>query len=162
MPARPSDPRTGLMRDAAQREALVRQVAPRAAGGDRRWLSEHARLLAGDGDTAARVAAALAPELAAAAARHPDRSRETCTEPVLRVTVDRERARFGAWYEMFPRSTAAEPGRHGTFRDVEARLPAVTAMGFDVLYLPPVHPIGRAFRKGPNNTLTAGPDHPGS
>ena len=76
--------------------------------------------------------------------------------------VERERARFGAWYEMFPRSAAAEPGRHGTFRDVEARLPYVAEMGFDVLYLPPIHPIGRAFRKGPNNTLTPGPNDPGS
>ena len=76
--------------------------------------------------------------------------------------VERQRARFGAWYEMFPRSCSPTPGRHGTFKDTEARLPYVAGMGFDVLYLPPIHPIGRAFRKGPNNTLTPGPDDPGS
>ena len=63
---------------------------------------------------------------------------------------------------MFPRSCSPEPGRHGTFKDVEARLPYVASMGFDVLYLPPIHPIGRAYRKGPNNTLTPGPHDPGS
>ena len=76
--------------------------------------------------------------------------------------VERERARFGAWYEMFPRSASLKPGRHGTFRDVEARLSYIADMGFDVLYLTPIHPIGRAFRKGPNNTLTPGPNDPGS
>ena len=80
----------------------------------------------------------------------------------LTIVVDRERARFGAWYELFPRSTAPVPGQHGTFRDVEARLPYVASMGFDVLYLPPIHPIGTAFRKGRNNTTTPAPDDPGS
>jgi starch synthase (maltosyl-transferring) len=69
----------------------------------------------------------------------------------LAVAVDRERARFSTWYELFPRSCSEEEGRHGTFADVEARLPYVASMGFDVLYLPPIHPIGHAFRKGPNN-----------
>ena len=70
----------------------------------------------------------------------------------LRVTVDREKARCSAWYEMFPRSAALEPGRHGTFRDCEARLDYVARLGFDVLYLPPIHPIGLSFRKGKNNS----------
>ena len=78
------------------------------------------------------------------------------------VVVDRERARFGAWYELFPRSSSPVPGRHGTFKDVDARLPYVASMGFDVLYLPPIHPIGRSFRKGPNNSTVAAPDDPGS
>ncbi len=69
---------------------------------------------------------------------------------------------FGAWYEMFPRSAGADPARSATFARGAARLPYVAAMGFDVLYLPPIHPIGRSFRKGPNNTLDAGPDDPGS
>ena len=72
--------------------------------------------------------------------------------PDLRVTVERERARFSAWYELFPRSTSPDPTRHGTFADVEARLPYVADMGFDVLYLPPVHPVGHTNRKGRNNT----------
>lgn len=80
----------------------------------------------------------------------------------LAVVVDRERAGFSSWYEMFPRSASETPGKHGTLKDVEARLPYVARMGFDVLYLPPIHPIGRAFRKGKNNTPEAGPDDVGS
>ena len=74
----------------------------------------------------------------------------------------RVRARFSTWYELFPRSCAAEPGRHGTLRDVEARLPYVAEMGFDVLYLPPIHPIGRSFRKGRTTRVTAEPGDVGS
>ena len=80
----------------------------------------------------------------------------------LRVIVERERARFGAWYEMFPRSAGTDPSRSATFKEAEARLPYVAAMGFDVLYLPPIHPIGTSFRKGRNNTVTAAPGDPGS
>ncbi|HZK67355.1 MAG TPA: alpha-amylase family glycosyl hydrolase, partial [Chloroflexota bacterium] len=80
----------------------------------------------------------------------------------LRIVVDRERARFSAWYELFPRSTSPDLGRPGSFRDLEARLPYVAEMGFDVLYLPPIHPIGRSFRKGKNNVVSAGPADPGS
>lgn len=80
----------------------------------------------------------------------------------LPVVVDRERARFSAWYELFPRSCASQPGRHGALQDCEARLPYVASLGFDVLYLPPIHPIGRTHRKGKNNSLEAGPDDPGS
>jgi len=78
------------------------------------------------------------------------------------VDVERERARFGAWYEMFPRSAGADPSRSATFDEAQARLPYVASMGFDVLYLPPIHPIGRSFRKGRNNALTAEPGDPGS
>jgi starch synthase (maltosyl-transferring) len=78
----------------------------------------------------------------------------TTSEPV-RLWVDRERALFGAWYELFPRSL-------GGFKGVMTRVPELAALGFDILYLPPIHPIGRTFRKGPNNTLDAGPDDPGS
>ncbi|MFW5878311.1 MAG: alpha-amylase family glycosyl hydrolase, partial [Myxococcota bacterium] len=80
----------------------------------------------------------------------------------LRVLVEREKARCSAWYEMFPRSASPEPGRHGTFRDVEARLPYVAEMGFDILYLPPIHPVGRTFRKGKNNAVVAEPGDVGS
>ncbi len=82
-------------------------------------------------------------------------------EPPLVVAVDRERARFSTWYELFPRS-AGKPGAHGTFADVEARLPYVASMGFDVLYLPPIHPIGITERKAPNNKPGAGRNDPGS
>jgi starch synthase (maltosyl-transferring) len=78
------------------------------------------------------------------------------------VWVDRERAAFSAWYELMPRSQSGDVNRHGTFDDVIARLPDIQEMGFDVLYFPPIHPIGKLNRKGKNNTLTPGPDDPGS
>jgi starch synthase (maltosyl-transferring) len=87
---------------------------------------------------------------------------EAATSKTVEVLVERERALFNAWYELFPRSWSPEAGSHGTLRDVEAQLDYVADMGFDIVYLPPVHPIGRAFRKGPDNTEVAGPDDPGS
>jgi starch synthase (maltosyl-transferring) len=108
-----------------------------------------------------RVAAALSPELSELVGLYPDRSHATRWPGALEVWVDRPRARFSAWYEMFPRS--AGPGtEHGTFADVEDRLPYVEKMGFDVLYLPPIHPIGVTNRKGPNNDPEADPGDPGS
>ncbi|MGI8649317.1 MAG: alpha-1,4-glucan--maltose-1-phosphate maltosyltransferase [Rubrobacter sp.] len=94
-------------------------------------------------------------------ARHTDRSVAT-TYQTREVIVDRVAARYAAWYEMFQRSQGTEPGRSATFRECEARLPEIAGMGFDVVYLLPPHPIGRSHRKGPNNTLNAGPDDPGS
>ncbi|MET1077685.1 MAG: alpha-1,4-glucan--maltose-1-phosphate maltosyltransferase [Pseudomonas sp.] len=82
--------------------------------------------------------------------------------PEYPVEVERERAQFASWYELFPRSQTSDPSRHGTFADVAQRLADIRDMGFDVLYFPPIHPIGRAHRKGPNNCLVAGPDDPGS
>ncbi len=87
---------------------------------------------------------------------HPDRSGSTSYAPILELTVDRERARFGAWYEFFPRSTGKR-GKHGTFKTAAEMLPRIASMGFDVVYLPPIHPIGRTNRKGKNNTLRAEP-----
>ncbi|MBB4891205.1 starch synthase (maltosyl-transferring) [Streptomyces olivoverticillatus] len=114
---------------------------------------------------AARLAAALTPEVTAALAGHPLRELVTSSRTVP-VLVERERALFGSWYELFPRSEGAvlegARPRSGTFRTAARRLPAVAAMGFDVVYLPPVHPIGRSFRKGPNNALSAGPCDVGS
>lgn len=95
-------------------------------------------------------------------ARHCPREFATRCETIYPVQVDRERGRFSAWYEMFPRSASPDPSRPGTLRDVQARLPYVASMGFDILYLPPIHPIGRQFRKGPNNAEKAGPGDPGS
>jgi starch synthase (maltosyl-transferring) len=80
----------------------------------------------------------------------------------LTVTVDRAKAGFSTWYEMFPRSASSIPGKHGTFKDCEERLPYIAGMGFDVLYLPPIHPIGKTGRKGKNNTLPAKADDPGT
>jgi starch synthase (maltosyl-transferring) len=92
---------------------------------------------------------------------HADRSAATTLETPLAVTVDPPLARFSAWYELFPRSTGAA-GTHGTLHDAEGRLSYIAEMGFDVVYLPPIHPIGRSHRKGPDNSLTAGPADPGS
>lgn len=97
-----------------------------------------------------------------AAQRHPDLSHAHTFPHTFGVTVERERARFSAWYEFFPRSASADPARHGTFADCEAWLPYVQRLGFDVLYFPPIHPIGRSRRKGRNNTLEPGPDDLGS
>ena len=141
---------------------MVRQAARRAGGADGEWLAGHAEQIGGAGADERRTRAALDQTLAAMMARHADRAGGVELGRPLEVLVEQERARYGAWYELFPRSCAATPGAHGTFADVEKRLPYVAAMGFDVLYLPPIHPIGRAFRKGPNNTLDAGPDDPGS
>jgi starch synthase (maltosyl-transferring) len=140
----------------------IRAGSKRATEDDASWLLTRAQLLARGGEQADRILAALDPELADRMDRYPDRSHGHTFEPALPVMVERERARYGAWYELFPRSCSPEPGRHGTFKDLEARLPYVAGMGFDVVYLPPVHPIGRAFRKGPNNSLTPGPNDPGS
>ena len=117
------------------------------------------RLDASGGDS---VGLLLAPETAALmrdADRRPFRTRH---EPPLPVDAERRGAGFASWYELFPRSQSNDPARHGTFSDVIARLPAVRDMGFDVLYMPPIHPIGATNRKGRNNALKAGPSDPGS
>jgi starch synthase (maltosyl-transferring) len=130
--------------------------------GDER-LAQWAAMLA---DTALaaerRVAVALDADLHRAMSARPDRSDATRYERELEVIADPVRARFGAWYEMFPRSAGDDPSRSATFDEAAARLSYVAGMGFDVLYLPPIHPIGTSFRKGPNNTLEAGPTDPGS
>jgi starch synthase (maltosyl-transferring) len=124
-------------------------------------LLEVADLLRSRQSQPIRIAAARDPELRRLMAARPDRSAST-TAPPLRVIVDPVRARFSAWYEMFPRSCTPDPTRGGTFREAEGRLPAIADMGFDVVYLPPVHPIGMTHRKGRNNALTAAPGDPGS
>ena len=144
-----------------QGAALLRQAAKHAPQPD--GLEEAAATLA---DTtvaeAERVAFALA-EASADLVPGPLAPAElTRLDPALHVIVDRERAGVAAWYELFPRSLASEPGRHGTFRDAARRLPELAELGFDVVYLPPIHPIGRTHRKGPDNREKAGPDDPGS
>ena len=139
---------------------LVERATRRATGEARRALRRAAERIRAGGPDA--VEAALEPELLERMSAHPDQRLATSYERELKVVVDRERARFSTWYELFPRSAAREPGRHGTFADVLERLPYVAAMGFDVVYLPPIHPIGRAFRKGRNNSVTSGPGDPGS
>jgi starch synthase (maltosyl-transferring) len=123
-------------------------------------LLRYAELLRGESN-ADRLEHALDERLASLMFQADERRFAAESEPT-RVWVDRQRAQFSAWYELFPRSTGADAATHGTFRDVLGRLDGVAAMGFDVLYLPPIHPIGRQFRKGKNNTLNAGPEDVGS
>jgi starch synthase (maltosyl-transferring) len=143
--------------------ALVSAAAGRAGRGDDATLLRAAakELSARRRPLDERVAGALDETLAAAVARHPDRSLATAMEDELVAVVDRKRARFSSWYEMFPRSCGKDSA-HGTFRDAEKRLPYVAGMGWNVLYLPPIHPIGTTKRKGRENALVADPADPGS
>lgn len=142
---------------------FVLGASRRASDGDRDrlLLRAAARTLAGDDEDAARTLA-FDGDLRDLMRRYPDRRGLGAHVRELRVTVDPPRARFGAWYELFPRSTSAAPRRHGTFDDVVARLPYLEELGFDVLYLPPIHPIGHERRKGANNRPSTSPDDPGS
>ncbi|HVE98423.1 MAG TPA: alpha-1,4-glucan--maltose-1-phosphate maltosyltransferase [Mycobacteriales bacterium] len=114
-----------------------------------------------DADVDSALRDAASPDVRDALVRYPLRRLVTVSDK-LSVAVDRPRALYGAWYEMFPRSEGAADGRSGTFRTAMRRLDAIAEMGFDVVYLPPIHPIGTAYRKGPNNSLESGPDDPGS
>jgi hypothetical protein len=130
--------------------------------GDAGRLLSVAETLRSPGDPVERLSSALARGVLSLLARHPLRTLLTVST-AYPLWVDRERALFGSWYEFFPRSEGAslDPPRSGTFASAALRLPAIAEMGFDVVYIPPVHPIGTTFRKGPNNTLTPGPGDPG-
>ena len=142
---------------------LERRGGPKAFG---QIMAETAALLRSDAPAAEKVEAASAPDLLVLLERHPEKL-DASQSAELPLWVDREAARFSAWYEMFPRSEGAVvplnggPARSGTFKEAGKRLPAIADMGFDVVYLPPIHPIGRSHRKGPNNTLAPGPHDPG-
>ena len=143
---------------------LVEHAAERATGADARKLRAAAAAMrpGTQGPTAKQIARALDAKLAALVGHYPDRSRASRHDRPLGIVVDRPRAQFSAWYELFPRSTGKAPGEHGTFKTVEQRLSQIAEMGFDVLYFPPIHPIGTAFRKGRNNATAAEPGAPGS
>jgi starch synthase (maltosyl-transferring) len=143
-------------------QALVRTAAARATGDDRARLSAALERWRASADQQDLLNIALSQDLARLVQRHEERGAYTVYDRELTVVVDRVRARYGAWYEMFPRSQGTQPDRGATFKDCEARLAAIQAMGFDVVYLPPIHPIGRTHRKGRNNTLQAGSRDPGS
>ncbi|HXZ98859.1 MAG TPA: alpha-1,4-glucan--maltose-1-phosphate maltosyltransferase [Candidatus Binatia bacterium] len=158
--------------DAGQEVALELEegarMADRAAAGtaigtaDRSSLEALARSLRDSGATPAhRLHEAGRSSAVALMRRTADRGPATLSGP-WPLTVERQLAGFGAWYEMFPRSEGADPPRSGTFRTAASRLPGIAAMGFDIVYLPPIHPIGRSFRKGRNNSLDPGPEDVGS
>jgi starch synthase (maltosyl-transferring) len=141
---------------------LISAAAARAQGAEGATLKGWAELLISDKPLKERIRLALDRNLAALVTRYPDRTHATRYNKNLPVIVEPLRARFSTWYEMFPRSCAAESGRYGTFKDCEERLAYIAEMGFDVLYLPPIHPIGKSYRKGKNNAAQAGSDDPGS
>ncbi len=144
---------------------LAGAAAKRAKGEDARRLKEFAAKLGSatsGGENAEASAAALDPGLDALMLKYQEHAYCTRYGKELAVSVGRERATFSAWYEIFPRSCSLTPGEHGTFKDVEGWLPYVASMNFDVLYLPPIHPIGHSFRKGKNNAEKAEPGDVGS
>jgi starch synthase (maltosyl-transferring) len=142
---------------------LVERAASLAQGRERQRLEKLASLLGDDeAPLGERAVAALSAELKELMDAHVDEGEVTRFDRELEVVVDRPAAVFGAWYEMFPRSQGRVPGKHGTFADAERRLPQLASLGYDVVYLPPIHPIGRTHRKGRNNSVVAGPEDPGS
>ncbi len=143
-------------------EALVRDAAQRASVAEAALLNNYANRLHRAEHGLEEVALAQTPELVGLMAEHAQPDDLTAYAPTLRVTVDRERARFAAWYEMFPRSQGTVPGQATTLIEAIDRLPAIRAMGFEILYIPPIHPIGVTNRKGRNNSLIAMPGDPGS
>ncbi|MCG8353226.1 MAG: DUF3416 domain-containing protein [Chloroflexales bacterium] len=134
---------------------LIDAASKRAQGEEARQLQSIAARLHGEETQFDRAQLALDDNLYRLMMRYPDLRYAYTYDKQLRVTVERLRARFSAWYELFPRSCSPTPVRHGTFRDCAERLSYVAAMGFDIVYLPPIHPIGRAFRKGKNNAVVA-------
>jgi starch synthase (maltosyl-transferring) len=142
---------------------LVREAEPHARGGDHDRLAYFAARL-GDpsAERDARVAAGLTPELQTLMGAYGQPYGLTRADGEFPVRADRREAGFAAWYEFFPRSATSDPRKHATFREAERALPRIAALGFDVVYLPPIHPIGRTHRKGPNNALVAGKSDPGS
>jgi starch synthase (maltosyl-transferring) len=142
--------------------ALIEDAASHSSGAVAQSLSEWVDALKSEKGLEKRILLALDKALSELMALCPDKRFVSLYEKELPVVVDRSRARFSAWYEMFPRSCSKNPGTHGTFRDCEQRLAYIAKMGFDVLYLPPIHPIGFTQRKGKNNTPTAKSGDPGS
>ena len=146
---------------------LIDAAAARAAPPDATVLANWAKLLrataedrSGLSDVAAMQGVGLDPAKAAIVKRYADR--RFAASSTLELVADRKRAQFSSWYELFPRTAPTEHGPHGTFRDVQARLPYMARMGFDVLYMPPIHPIGLINRKGANNALVSAPEDVGS
>jgi starch synthase (maltosyl-transferring) len=140
---------------------LVQGASKTATGIDRERLAEYERRLKTDDATTRARSLVEDQEFVALMSRTYQPAIPATSSKEYRVIVDRPRASFSAWYELFPRSAGGN-SEHGTLKDVEARLPYIAKMGFDVLYLPPIHPIGRAHRKGPNNAPEAGPQDVGS
>jgi starch synthase (maltosyl-transferring) len=142
---------------------LIEEASHRARKSDasnmQKWVES---LSSSQVSPSAKARLALGEKVTAVMTKYSDRRSAITYPEELVVVVDREKARFSTWYEMFPRSCASKPGRHGTFKDCETRLSYISEMGFDVLYFPPIHPIGHTSRKGKNNNPTAKTDDPGT
>jgi starch synthase (maltosyl-transferring) len=143
-----------------QGEVFFREMAAKAKGDDKKQLTRYAKKMTQEGTYDEVIQIILSHYTSEWSTKYPQYQNATESK-ILKVVVDRERARFSAWYSIFPRSAAREYGEHGTFKDVEMLLPRIAELGFDVLYLPPVHPIGTSFRKGQNNSTTCHPGEPG-
>jgi starch synthase (maltosyl-transferring) len=141
---------------------LVESAASRATTEDAALLRQWAQRLQQNKTEASGTIVILDKKLLSLMRRYPDRDLATRYEKQLAVTVDRKKASFSTWYEVFPRSCSPEVVRHGTFQDCEKWLPYIASMGFDVVYFPPIHPIGHAFRRGKNNSADVQPDDVGS
>ncbi|MFC2011681.1 alpha-1,4-glucan--maltose-1-phosphate maltosyltransferase [Chloroflexota bacterium] len=142
---------------------LIEKAIQRAPRSDAKTMQEWIEALRGDEKSRSNKARlALGNKVTSVITKYSDRRSAVTYSKELVAVVDRLKAQFSAWYEMFPRSWASKPGQHGTFKDCERRLAYISEMGFDVLYLPPIHPIGRTNRKGKNNSTDAGPGDPGT
>lgn len=141
---------------------ILADLIPNASGEDAGKIREAVKTLRSAETETRRADAAMDEGLAEAATRCPERKWATVYERELRVVVEPVKARFSTWYEMFPRSCSPQKGRSGTLRDCEPRLSYIAGMGFDILYLPPIHPIGRTHRKGRNNNPKGNPGDVGS
>ncbi|MEU7496566.1 alpha-1,4-glucan--maltose-1-phosphate maltosyltransferase [Streptomyces griseofuscus] len=151
---------TGLVLEEGA-ELYERAAAGVPKGPERELVAAAARALGDDSlSVHERFRPALSPRVREVLDRYPLRELVTASDP-MPLLVERERALYGSWYEFFPRSEGTAERPHGTFRTAARRLKPIAEMGFDVVYLPPIHPIGSTFRKGPNNTLTAGPEDVG-
>ncbi len=152
-----------VSQDLVEGGAMIEKAALRAPTEDANLLSRNAKLFQSGERLTELLLFALTSDFIHLMAKYPDKTNKTDYSRILEVSVEPLQARFSAWYEMFPRSCADDgSGRHGTFIDCIERLPYIAEMGFDVLYLPPIHPIGVTSRKGRNNTSKTGPNDPGS
>ncbi|MFC1917852.1 alpha-1,4-glucan--maltose-1-phosphate maltosyltransferase [Chloroflexota bacterium] len=142
---------------------IIKEAAGRASGTDAMKLLEYSENMESEQIRQRdKVKLAMSDVLSKLMDKYPDRSFAVTYPKELILSVDRGKARFSTWYEMFPRSCTSEPRYHGTFKDCEARLPYITEMGFDVLYFPPIHSIGHTYRKGKNNAVNAKQGDPGT
>jgi starch synthase (maltosyl-transferring) len=141
---------------------LLKEAGEKASDKDRSKLSAWADVIRASGQPEDLLQIVKSEDLMSAMKQYAERRYPTTYDKPLAVIVDRKKARFSSWYEMFPRSQWSEQEQSGGFKACEARLPYLSRLGFDVLYLPPIHPIGRRYRKGPNNSTQAGPGDPGS